>query len=597
MYSSVDEVKSRLDIVDFVQGYIRLYKAGRNYKACCPFHNEKTPSMIVSPEKQIWHCFGCGKGGSIFDFIMEMDGVEFGDALRILARRAGVELKDSKEYSNSTELRTERSRLYEICDLAVRFFEKQLESKQGKVIYNYLQKRGLQSSTIKEWRIGYAPVPPVGEWCSLYNFLSKSGYANDDILKTGLIIKNDSASVQNRYYDRFRDRIIFPISDLNGQIVGFTGRENPNNLNDRMGKYVNIPNTLIFDKSKILYGLDKAKIDIRTKESCILVEGQMDVIMAHQADSKNVLACSGTALTEQHLKTIKRYTNKLVMAFDTDFAGENATKRGIDSAIQMGFDVKIANLPNGKDPADCILEDISAWVGGIENSKKIIEFYINTAFERNDPKNIDGKKQIANDVLPIIKKIPNSVEQSYWLQDLSNRINIDENALLGEMNKVRDNTITRYNENSESNNQSRQVPNTEEYTLGLILSDLHNIDRIRDNFYSELFINSDFKEIFEQLIKKNPKSLDKFKVVLTSPLVNKIDHLILAAEYYKDKFDNDDNNISNELDFCLAQLKSRYFYNKKLEFNLAIKKAEQSQDSVLVNKLTIELNNFLKKDQ
>lgn len=591
MYSPVDEIKSRLDIVDLIQGYLRLQKAGRNYKACCPFHNEKTPSLMISPEKQMWHCFGCGKGGSVFDFVMEMDGLEFGDALRVLAQRAGVELKTFDGFNDSAVLRTERSRIYEICDLAARFFETQLEKSQtGKTMRQYLCDRGLQTATIKDWRLGYAP----GEWRSLYNFLIGRGYADEEILKSGLIIKNSSTSSLNKYYDRFRDRIIFPIFDLNGLVVGFTGRENPHTPDSRMGKYVNIANTLIFDKSKILYGFDRAKTEIRTKDLCILVEGQVDVIMARQAGFKNVVACSGTALTEQHLKIIKRYTANLATAFDSDLAGEMATKRGIDLAIQFGFNVKIIDLPSGQDPADCLLKDVSTWSRGVANSKKIIEFYIDHALAGKDTQTIESKKQIAGILLPVIKKIPNKIEQSYWLQELSRRANILESDLREELDKIKDN----FNNNSlarpliENNNPvDKKTPNLEEYALGLILSDASKLAKVEDES-SEIFLNENFRKIFEQL-KGSKGDLNNFKANLSSQLVSQIDYLIFKAEAYKTLFGEDDSE--KEIDFCVKQLKNRFLHSRQQQYSLAIKQAESRQDEITAKKLTEELNNFIKE--
>ena len=413
----VDDIKNKLDVVDLISGYIQLQKAGRNYKAPCPFHSEKTPSFMVSPERQLWKCFGCGRGGSVFDFVMEMEGVEFGDALKILAQRTGIELKKM-----DPKLKTERTRLYEVCQLANLFFIKQLEaSKAGKGICGYLNKRGLKTKTIKEWQIGYAP----NQWRSLKDFLNKQGYSDGEILKAGLSV--------DKGYDRFRDRIMFPISDLNGLIIGFTGRENPDHPIEQMGKYINTPNSLIYDKSRVLYGLDKAKLDIKQNQYCILVEGQTDVIMSHQAGFTNTVASSGTALTDQQLGIIKRYTENLTMAFDMDNAGEIATKRGIDLALQFGFNTKIISLPDNQDPANYINKKASLWKEAISKAYNVMEFYITTAFSKNNAETAEGKKEIGKITLPVIKKISNKVEQSHWLQELAKRLKVQEGVLIEEM--------------------------------------------------------------------------------------------------------------------------------------------------------------------
>src|SRR4030043_2178196 len=350
--SPIDEIKSRLDIVEVISSYIKLQKAGANYRAVCPFHSEKKPSFFVSPARQIWHCFGCSKGGDMFGFVKEIEGVEFGDALRILAQRAGVELKrQTKEYK---EFQTERERLYEICDLATRFFEKQLaESKTGKEAKQYLLDRGITKESLEKWRVGYAP----DVWQGLADFLSSRNYSQEEIKKAGVGLSSEKGS----FYDRFRGRIIFPIFDLNSQVVGFGGRVFKEKDKKEIAKYVNTPQTILYDKSRILYGLDKAKVEIRKKDFCILVEGYVDLIMVFQAGFENAVATSGTALTPLQLKTLKRYSDNLLTAFDMDVAGEAATKRGIDLAQIHGFNVKVIVLPEGMDPADLVLKDVKAW--------------------------------------------------------------------------------------------------------------------------------------------------------------------------------------------------------------------------------------------
>lgn len=585
--SPIDEIKNKLDIVDVIGGYMKMQKAGRNYKASCPFHSEKTPSFMISPEKQMWHCFGCGKGGSIFDFVMEMEGIEFGDALKILAQKAGVELKkiDSKL---SAKWKTEKTQLYEICDLANRFFIKQLEeSKTGKEMANYLVERRLNRDTIKDWQIGYAP----SGWQSLFDFLNGCGYSEDNILKTGLSIKSEKAG--NRSYDRFRNRIIFPIKDINGLIVGFTGRENPKNPDSRMGKYINTPNTSIYDKSSILYGLDKAKMDIRKNDLCVLVEGQTDVIMSHQAGFKNVIASSGTALTEQQLRIIKRYTENLATAFDMDTAGEMATKRGTDLALRFGFNTKVISLPNNQDPADCIKETPKAWLKAINNAEELIKFCFDSAFSKNDPEKVKGKKEISIVLLPIIKKISNKVEQAHWLQELATRLKIQESVLIEEMDKITD--ISPDYSNPDVNIEPGQnkpnsgLYNSEEYIIGLVLSYPKNFGEHKDE-PSYLFDNSDLRKIFEILKQKTSEknSLKIIKDNLPINLAEKVDYLTFMVEAQKDMLD--DFHPEKEMKFCFDQLKERYIKKKRNKLSLVIKEAEHRNDKLLLKQLTEKFN-------
>ena len=584
--SSVDEIKSKLDIIDVINGYIRLQKAGRNYRANCPFHSEKTPSFMVSPEKQMWHCFGCGKGGSIFDFVMEMEGMEFGDALKVLAQRAGVELKKI-DPKLSARLKTERTRLYEICDWASRFFVKQLESAAGKKMRDYLVGRGLKSETIAGWRIGYAP----NEWQALTDFLNSRGYPTAEILKAGLAVKND----RGKYYDRFRDRIIFPINDINDMVIGFTGRENPNNPDKRMGKYINIPNTPIYDKSRVLYGLNKAKLDIKKENLCVLVEGQMDVIMAHQSGFGNVVASSGTALTEYQLKTIKRYTENLATSFDMDAAGKEATKRGINLAVELGFSAKVISLPAAKDPADYLKENAETWPKMLKQAQNLIEFCLNNALKSNDAETAEGKKEISKSVLPIIKRIPNKIEQAYWIQETAKKLGVGETVLMQELDKINFSPLL---VNSDPvfpvKNSGGHKMDLEEYAIGLALScsEGQNQYRIEPKC---LFTNSQLGEIFEAIknTKKKKIVLADLKKKLPPHLAEQIDSLAFKAEVQKclaDEFEPE-----KEIKFCFRQLKKKFLKDKLSKLSLAIKQAESKKDKTLLKNLMEEFAQLSKE--
>jgi len=586
----VDDIKNKLDIVDVISGYIRLQKAGRNYKATCPFHSEKSPSFMVSPERQLWKCFGCGKGGSIFDFVMEIEGIEFGDALKILAQRAGIELKKI-----DPKLKTERTRLYEICELANRFFIKQMEaSSTGKEMQKYLIGRGLKAKTIKDWQIGYAP----NQWRSLKDFLNKQGYPNQEISKTGLVIETEKNTSHDKYYDRFRDRIIFPIRDINGVAIGFTGRENPNNPDDRMGKYMNIPNTLLYDKSRAIYGLNKAKLEIKKKNLCILVEGQTDVIMSHQAGFVNVIASSGTALTDQQLVIIKRYTENLSIAFDTDLAGEMATKRGIDLALKFGFNTKVISLPDNQDPAGYIQKNPSLWEKAVGKAQDLIEFYLNNAILRNDPETVEGKKEISKSVLPMIKKISNKVEQAHWLQKTASKLKVQESVLIEEMEKIKDSDLeggfSSLNKNIEVISSRNKTDELEEYVIGLLLMKNDNFKECKKEA-SYLFTDPGLEEIFKILKKSKGKkvNLKDLKKKISSDLASNLDELSFKIEAQMSLTDEFD--LNKEIKFCFNQLKKRYFHNKLNYLNLAIKEAEDKQNKSSIKKLTAEFNKLSKQ--
>lgn len=422
MSSNVEQIKSRLGIADVVQSYIKIQKAGVNFRASCPFHSEKTPSFFVSPGRESWHCFGCNRGGDIFSFVMEIEGVDFPEALRILANRAGVELKRS-----DSQFSSERSKYSQILADSKNFYEEELE--KNKEVLLYLKNRGLNKETIKSFDIGFVSGPPVSGWRNLYDFLKSKSYSDLDIEKAGMIIKSEKG-----YYDRFRNRIMFPLFNSSGSIVGFSGRIFGSETSESGGKYINTPQTILYDKSKILYGFDKAKTEIRKKDCCILVEGQMDVIMSHQAGFINTVAVSGTALTEDHLRIIKRLTDKIIIAFDMDEAGFEASGRGIDMALRNGFDIKVAVVPVGKDPADTIKENFELWKEAVEKSRHVIDFFLEILSKKNEDRRI-FKKEVEKKILPYVAAIGSEIEKAHWVREIANKLLMKEEPIWEELRK------------------------------------------------------------------------------------------------------------------------------------------------------------------
>ncbi|NTW22368.1 DNA primase [Candidatus Falkowbacteria bacterium] len=440
-----DEVKAKLDLVDVIRGYIDLKPAGVNFRANCPFHREKSPSFIVSPDKQIWHCFGCGKGGDLFTFVMDIEGLSFIETLRLLAPKAGVELKQA-----DPKLASQRSRSLDAMELATKYYHHILTtSKQAQPARDYLAQRGLSEETISEWRIGYSP----DSWDDLVNFLGSRGFTPNEIFAAGLSTKKEGA---NRFYNRFRGRIMFPIADANGDVVAFTARVSPEKeATEKMGKYINSPQTSIYDKSKILFGLNRAKQAIRQENAAVLVEGQMDVITAHQHGFKNVIATSGTALTADQLDMIKRYTTNISLALDADSAGQEAIQRGeqmarsidyqemeaedargrlrryVDPEQSYTFHLKVVEIPNGKDPDDCIRNNPEEWRQAVASGKQVMEFYFDKALATLDVRNIEHRRAALKVLLPKLVELgrENRSEQDFWLKRLSQRLDISETAL------------------------------------------------------------------------------------------------------------------------------------------------------------------------
>ena len=577
--SPIDEIKSRLDIVEVIGSYIKLQKTGINFRAICPFHSEKKPSFFVSPARQIWHCFGCGKGGDIFGFVKEIEGVEFGDALRILAQRAGVELKrQTPEY---VKLRSERERLYEICELATKFFEKQLEgSAVGKEAKRYLLGRGITEESIKKWRLGYSP----DVWQGLSDFLTSQGYKKEEIEKAGLALTSEQGS----FYDRFRGRIIFPIFDLNSQIIGFGGRIFKEKDKTEIAKYVNTPNTLLYDKSRVLYGLDRAKLEMRRRDVCVLVEGYTDVIMSHQAGIANVVATSGTALSPYQLKILKRYSENLILGFDMDVAGDSATKRGIDLAQSQGFNIKIVRLQAGKDAADIISKNQKDWETALVEAKSILDFYFETAFSAKNPKTPEGKKEISKILLPVLKRIPNEIEKSFWLQKLSKNLEVREEDLREELKKAKLSEEIYGLEPEELVNlpqKSRRELLEERLMVIVLKSGNKKINLVEEEKISHF--SPETQEILTNL-KKDPN----FSPEKLSPEVqNYFSYLSLKAEVEE----IEEKDIEPEIKICLKEIQSLEIKNKLDELSKEIKKAEEEKNFKKIEKLIQEFNEFAKE--
>jgi DNA primase len=583
----VDEIKNRLDVVEVVGGYIKLKKAGKDYKAHCPFHKEKNPSFFVSPSKQIWHCFSCQAGGDIFSFVEKIEGVEFADALRILAQKAGVPLK-----REDPQLRSQRTALYEVCNEAGEFFQKELG--KNKTVLDYLTKRGLKPETIKNFKIGYAP----DSWDALLKALTELGYKTEDIEKAGFIIKKENESrtsnTEHRaYYDRFRSRIMFPIFDLSGQIAGFSGRIFGSE-DEKTAKYVNTPDTLIYNKSKIIYGLDKAKTEIRKKNECIIVEGQFDLVMAHQAGSQNTIATSGSALTIDHLQVLKRYAENLVFSFDADTGGEGATKRAIAPAQQLEFNVKVAILPEeDKDPAEIIKKDVQKWQKIIENPKPIMEFYFDNAFFKYPSLSVEDKREIAKELLYPIKNLSNVVEQAHWLQLLASKLKIDEKKLVEALQKIkaRENGETETEMPPEVRQISR-IKSLEEHLLGLVLKYPQYQNYIKEEFNPNILNIQEIKDIFLKLkLLKEEFDLKNFQKELVKEEVYLTNYLVFKAEYCELEGEED---VLNEIKCAIREIKIYDLRQKMLQLNLDIRETEEKKDKEKTKDLK---NKFLKLTQ
>ena len=416
MPNDVDTIKSRLDVVDVIGEYVSLKQSGQNWKGLCPFHGEKTPSFMVHREKQIWHCFGCGLGGDIFEFIEKFENVDFPEALEILARKAGVELSREVQPGASNK----RTRLFQLLSEAVNFYQEQLKSDPGSSARQYLASRGVTAESISSFALGYAPA----EWDKLANYLRNKGFSLEELIAAGVALKSERGP---GIYDRFRDRLLFPIFDVQDRPVGFGGRTLDPGA--REAKYINSSQGPVYNKSTILYNLNLAKEHIRSAGYALLVEGYMDVVGCVQAGIKNVVATSGTALTQEQVKLLKRYCNEIRLCFDADLAGQSASERGIDLALAAELEVKIVALSQGKDPDEAARMNLVKFKQEIEQALPIGEYAFKSVFKKVDVKTREGKKQAAKFLLAAIAKLPDPVERDFYIKRLARDLDVEEKSL------------------------------------------------------------------------------------------------------------------------------------------------------------------------
>lgn len=608
-----EQIKSKLDIVDVIKEHVSLKPAGTNFRGLCPFHREKSPSFMVSPEKQIFHCFGCGAGGDIFEFVMKTDGLSFPEALRLLAPKAGVELKDYNPAESSL-----RNKLLDILDMSAKYYHKVLmESKQGEKAMEYLTKRGLDEETIEYWRIGYSP----DSWEDVVTALKGKGFTDNEILKSGMGIQKEGT---NRIYNRFRGRIMFPICDVNANVVAFTARVSPEKeATEKGGKYINSPQTQIYDKSRILFAMDKAKTAIRNEDMAIVVEGQMDAITAHQFGFKNVIASSGTALTLDQIKIIERYTHNIAFALDADAAGQNAIERGdeiikdsryasvqeedrwgrvrtyIDPLLSTDLNIKVIGFTGAKDPDELIRSDKDAWASAVAGAKPIMEHHFQRVLDKLDLRQVDHKRQAVKLLLPKISKLGSKVEQDLWIKRLAERIDIGEGVIRETLAanfksaKVAEpsNPVMRL---PESRPQSREEK-INELVLALILRFTSLIDYAINNVSLDYLFGDNNRALYKGIVlyynnstyqsgqdngRFYPLDYANFKKWLETEhqaaILGFYDHISLLADKEYQSLTEDE--AKKELAKLINELRKQYFISKKKEAEREIISAEERGD-------------------
>ncbi len=612
MADEIQEIKDKLDIIEFINSYVPLKKTGRNFRGLCPFHSEKTPSFFVSPERQTWHCFGCNRGGDIYAFLMEKEGLTFGEALRMLAQRAGVELKT--KFSPQKQERKER--LFAATHLACEFYHYLLtKHKAGEKALKYLSKRGIGQSSITEFKLGYAP----SSWETTGKFLLSRGFTIDELLETGLIIEkpttrkpeNPPASPRGSrggrgqkagsWYDRFRGRLMFPVSDVMSRVVGFSART----LTNEEPKYLNSPDSAIFKKGNLLYGLNLAKDEIRAKEQTILVEGNLDVISTHQQGFKNVVAPLGTGVTETHAKLSKRFAQKLTFCFDNDDAGQKATLRGIPIAQSQNLEISVVQIKQAQDADELIRKDVKLFEKALSQTKSGFEYLLSLGKEKSGIDSASAKKKIAGLILPYLARTKDEIEKDALVKRLAEELQINEKSVWDDLTKMQN---AKYQISNEEEKVDEQTPVPKkpreillaEHLLHLILTSEKTVwpdekfKEILNVIECDYFMSDELIEIWQTINKYFNKEqkidLKKIGAKLSLSTQKTYDLLILRPS---DKIYEKETEFLADLETAAHELKKLFLRKNLQKLSSQIRRAEKEGEQKEVEKLKKEFKKTL----
>jgi DNA primase len=584
MPNEVEQIKSRLDIVDVVGEYVRLKQSGQNWKGNCPFHHEKTPSFMAHREKQIWHCFGCGEGGDIFSFIQKIENIDFPEALEILARKAQVPLAPRGAKAGESD---RRLKLFQAAELANAFYQDQLKnSPLAAKVRDYLKTRQITTDSMATFGLGYSLL----EWDKLLVYLRGKSFSMDEIIAAGLALKSDRGPGA---YDRFRDRLMFPINDTQGRVVGFGGRTL--NAEAKEAKYINSPQGPIYNKSLILYNLDKAKNFIKEQGYAVLVEGYMDVIGSWQADVKNVVATSGTALTPEQVILLKRYTNEIRFIFDDDVAGKNAADKGTDFMSEVirrvesltgeKMIVKRVTLPFGKDPDECAKKDPNALRKAIDEALLIGDYILQEVKIKFNLKTLEGKKQARDHFLNFISHFPDPLDKDHYIKLFSKECDYDERSLREELANVKTKPISERVIGMFPSQLVKQPIGDRHQLLSdrfvsLILRYAEDLAGYLDKIKPEMVVEGSARELYRRMViyYNDSQSLGfeelKAELIAETELSNLLDKLFLQAE--RDFSDFGTTEAHSEASKLLHQLKHHYLTMELKRLSVAIGEAEKA---------------------
>ncbi len=578
MADQIEEIKTRIDIVELIREYTPLQQAGANFRARCPFHEEKSPSFMVSQPKQIWHCFGsCNEGGDIFKFIMKKEGIEFGEALRILAQRAGVKLEHQDATTSSR-----KNRALDALEYASRFYREMLKNNpRASRARTYREGRTLDEAFLEEFNIGFA----LGDADALVKFLIAKKFHIQEIIDAGLALKSEKGY---GFYDRFRNRIMIPIRDIYGRIVGFGGRT----LEDAPGvaKYINSPQSLVYDKGHTVFGLDRAKHAIRQQGFCILVEGYMDFFRVYQSGMQNVVATSGTALTEDQIRLLRRFTDTFYFAFDADAAGTGATVRAIEIALREGIHVKVIRLPRGeddkplyKDPDECIVKDPAAWQETVSKAESFLDFHFRRVC--TDPKiQTDPfmKKNSARAFFSILTLIPDRIVQDHWIKILGHHLNISESVLWEELDKGsgREKKISIAPQNTRASDVSRR----EQALLALLVRHPTLVPTVQGRIQESMFLHEEHRKVFQVLSDMNVSER-------SGPITDLLDRFGLFADHAYGDLEPKDQERT--IDLLIQDIRQKALHSRMEELKQRIQQAEKTGDQDALNRYVQEFSNLV----
>ncbi|MDP3963964.1 MAG: DNA primase [bacterium] len=570
MSTPSEEVKNRLDIIDVIGGYVRLHQAGANFKATCPFHHEKTASFYTSREKQIWHCFGCGAGGDIFSFVMKIEGLEFPEALRLLADRAGVTIQQE-----DPRIRSERMRLQDLMKSAVAFYEEVFARASEAEVREYIKRRGVGDETRGRFNIGYAPHDA---WDGLMRHLSFKGYRPEEIERAGLAVRGDDG----RWRDRFHNRLMFPLFDGQGVAVGFSGRhfEARHPATSRMtpAKYVNTPETILYNKSRLLYGLHLAKEAIRQTKHAVLVEGQFDVVLSHQAGIMQAIATSGTALTEDHIRLIKRHTTRIRTAFDNDAAGAMATNRSVLLLLANDIAVEVIRIQSGKDPADLVLADPAAWQKIVENAEPLLDFYLRNVQERAEGADAAQKRDLLNQVLAPLAVVSDPVTKGHYVGKLADVLRVEARYVQEAMDRLLAQASGVRQAKAHDMQTARSLAvlpqnrwmDIEEYLIAFLVANKDLATKYRAELSEDLFTFAHTKTLYAALLAEESGSKNQEKI--SDELKLELGRMALKADRFAERLGQFD--AEQEIASFIHELKTSRIRSRLRELTNVLRSAQ-----------------------